>query len=288
MTRLQSWETPAAVGRWTGKEVSTWRRSRRPRSARPRLAGSDGHGHGLRRTDSSVATAPGSTSSCGGLSSHGRLGHETPSTNVSDMAHHTAAVARTTPDALIVADLPWMSYHNGSADASRNAGPCAAGAPVREAGRREKAASGHRGPSSTPNPVMGHLGLTPHSFHAMGGFKVQARSSTRPKALVDDARALADSGCFAICWKGFRMWSPSSSPTRCRSPRLDRAGSHCDGQVLVFHESSIRRPAGCQVRAGLRLCQATRRRPKAWRGRPNRSLPDDGGNLPLTSELSAS
>src|SRR5579863_8536976 len=103
------------------------------------------------------------------------LGYEdTLQVTTADMAHHTAAVARTRPRALVVADMPWLSYHVGEADAVHNAGTL-----VRAGAQAVKLEGGRKrlpvvaGVVDAGNPVMGHLGLTPQSLHAMGGFKVQ-------------------------------------------------------------------------------------------------------------------
>lgn len=177
------------------------------------------------------------------------LGHEdTLHVTVDDMAHHTAAVARTTPDALIVADLPWMSYHTGPADAVRNAATL-----VRAGAQSVKVEGGRKrlpvieAIIDAEIPVMGHLGLTPQSFHAMGGFKVQGKELDSAKALVDDALALADSGCFAIVLEGIPDVVAQLITDSVPVPTIGiGAGSHCDGQVLVFHDVlgfDDRRPA---------------------------------------------
>jgi 3-methyl-2-oxobutanoate hydroxymethyltransferase len=155
-----------------------------------------------------------------------------------DMAHHVGAVARTRPGALVVADLPWMSYHLGRDDAVRNAATlvrAGAGAVKLEGGR--KRLNVVRGIIDAEIPVMGHLGLTPQSFHALGGFKVQGRDLEAARAIVDDAIALADAGCFAIVLEcvpdAVARLVTDSVPV----PTIGiGAGRHCDGQVLVFHD----------------------------------------------------
>jgi 3-methyl-2-oxobutanoate hydroxymethyltransferase len=146
---------------------------------------------------------------------------------VDDMAHHTAAVARAKPNPMIVADLPWMSYHTGPTDAVRNAATL-----IRSGAQAVKLEGGRKrlpvieAILDAEIPVMGHLGLTPQSFHAMGGFKVQGKDVDAARALIDDARALADAGCFAIV-----LEDSIAVPTIGIG-----AGPHCDGQVLVFHD----------------------------------------------------
>jgi len=116
-----------------------------------------------------------------------------------DMAHHVGAVARTRPHALVVADLPWLSYHVSREDTVRNAAAlvrAGAAAVKLEGGRKRLDAV--RAILDAEIPVMGHLGLTPQSVHALGGFRVQGKELEAARAIVDDAIALVDAGCFAI------------------------------------------------------------------------------------------
>ncbi|MET0422210.1 MAG: 3-methyl-2-oxobutanoate hydroxymethyltransferase [Acidimicrobiia bacterium] len=157
---------------------------------------------------------------------------------IDDMRHHTAAVARTQPNALVVADLPWMSYHLGHDDTVRNAAQlvrAGAGAVKLEGGRKRVDAA--RAILDAEIPVMGHIGLTPQSVHALGGFKLQGKTLDAARMIVDDAAALAEAGCFAIVLECVpdavaRMVTDSISV-----PTIGiGAGRHCDGQVLVFHD----------------------------------------------------
>jgi 3-methyl-2-oxobutanoate hydroxymethyltransferase len=220
------------------------------------------------------------------------LGYEdTLHVTVNDMAHHTGAVARTTPDALIVADLPWMSYHTGTADAVRNAATL-----VRAGAQSVKLEGGRKRLAvieaiiDAEIPVMGHLGLTPQSFHAMGGFKVQGKELDSAKALVDDARALADSGCFAIVLEGIPDVVAQLITDSVPVPTIGiGAGAHCDGQVLVFHDVlgfDDRRPAKFVRRyASLQADAVAGLRTWAEDVRTGR-FPDDAETYHLTSELS--
>ncbi len=120
------------------------------------------------------------------------LGYDdTLQVTIDDMAHHTAAVARAKPSSLIVGDLPWLSYHVSTAETVRNAATL-----VRAGAQSVKLEGGRkRVPMieaivDAEIPVMEHLGLTPQSMHAMGGFKVQARESQAALELVADAKAL--------------------------------------------------------------------------------------------------
>ena len=167
------------------------------------------------------------------------LGYEdTLQVTVEDMAHHTAAVARAKPRALVVADLPWLSYHVSTEDTVRNAA-----ALVRAGAQAVKLEGGiRRVPAirailDAEVPVMGHLGLTPQSVHAMGGFKVQGKKPDAAKALVEDAIALADAGCFSIVLEGVPDAVARMVTDAVPVPTIGiGAGRHCDGQVLVFHD----------------------------------------------------
>lgn len=167
------------------------------------------------------------------------LGYDdTLSVTIDDMAHHTAAVARAKPSALIVGDLPWMSYHVSRGETVRNAA-----ALIRAGAQCVKLEGGaKRVPMiealvDAEIPVMGHLGLTPQSMHAMGGFKVQARESEAALQLVADAKALQHAGCFAIVLEGVPDEVAGMVTDALDVPTIGiGAGSRCDGQVLVFHD----------------------------------------------------
>ena len=155
-----------------------------------------------------------------------------------DMAHHVGAVARTRPNALVVADLPWLSYHVNHDDTVRNAATlvrAGAGAVKLEGGRKRIDAV--KAILDTEIPVMGHIGLTPQSIHALGGFKVQGKELDAAQDLTDDAIALAEAGCFAIV-----LECVPDAVARIITESVDiptigiGAGRHCDGQVLVWHD----------------------------------------------------
>lgn len=167
------------------------------------------------------------------------LGYEdTLQVTVADMAHHTAAVARARPSALVVADMPWMSYHRSIDDTVGNAAElvrAGAQAVKLEGGRRRVPAV--EAIVGAEIPVMGHIGLTPQSLHAMGGFKVQGRRVDAARALVDDARALTEAGCFAVVLEGVPDEVGRMITEAVPVPTIGiGAGPHCDGQVLVFHD----------------------------------------------------
>ena len=167
------------------------------------------------------------------------LGYEdTLQVTVDDIAHHTAAVARTKPSALVVADLPWLSYHISVEETVNNAAKL-----IRAGAHAVKLEGGRsRIPMieallSAEIPVMGHLGLTPQSINAMGGFKVQARDTKGALDLVSDAKALEHAGCFSIVLEGVPFQVASMVTSSVDIPTIGiGAGSDCDGQVLVLHD----------------------------------------------------
>jgi 3-methyl-2-oxobutanoate hydroxymethyltransferase len=155
-----------------------------------------------------------------------------------DMAHHVAAVARTRPDALVVADLPWLSYHVSREETVHNAAAlirAGAGAVKLEGGGKRIDAV--QAILDAEIPVMGHIGLTPQSIHALGGFKVQGKELDAAQALTDDAIALADAGCFAIVLECVPDAVARMITETVAVPTIGiGAGRHCDGQVLVWHD----------------------------------------------------
>ena len=167
------------------------------------------------------------------------LGYDdTLQVTIDDMAHHVAAVARAKPRSYIVGDMPWLSYHVSVEDTVRNA------ARLVQAGAQSVKLEGGR--KRVPMieaivdaevPVMGHIGLTPQSVHAMGGFKVQGKEASAAKALLDDAKALVDAGCFSIVLEGVPDAVAEMITASIEVPTIGiGAGRHCDGQVLVFHD----------------------------------------------------
>jgi 3-methyl-2-oxobutanoate hydroxymethyltransferase len=167
------------------------------------------------------------------------LGYDdTLQVTVDDMAHHIAAVARPRPRPLIVGDLPWMSYHVSGEDTVRNAArlvQAGAQAVKLEGGRKRLPMV--QAIMDAEIPVMGHIGLTPQSMHAMGGFKVQGREVSAALALVDDAKALEAAGCFSIVLEGVPDEVARMVTDAVSVPTIGiGAGPHCDGQVLVFHD----------------------------------------------------
>ena len=175
------------------------------------------------------------------------LGYDdTLQVTVDDIAYHTAAVGRglasSAPERearkpFVVADLPWMSYH-ASVDTVRNAAQL-----IRAGAQAVKLEGGRKrlpmieAIIDAEIPVMGHLGLTPQSVHAMGGFKVQGREHGAALELVADAKALAAAGCFAIVLEGVPDEVARMVTDAVDAPTIGiGAGPGTDGQVLVFHD----------------------------------------------------
>jgi 3-methyl-2-oxobutanoate hydroxymethyltransferase len=167
------------------------------------------------------------------------LGYDdTLQVTIDDMVHHTAAVARAKPSALIVGDLPWLSYHVSVEDTVRNAAALVkAGAQAVKLEGGRKRLPMIEAIVDAEIPVMGHLGLTPQSVHAMGGFKVQGKGEEAALQLVAEAKALAHAGCFAIVLEGVPDQVARMVTDAVDVPTIGiGAGPDCDGQVLVFHD----------------------------------------------------
>jgi len=156
-----------------------------------------------------------------------------------EMAHHARAVARGISRALLVVDLPFMSYQVSREDALRNAGRL-----LKEDGAEAVKLEGGREVAGTVEalvaagiPVMGHLGLTPQAFHQMGGYRVQARSAEEADRLLKDASALERAGIFALVLEGIPAEVARRVSQAVSVPTIGiGAGPFCDGQVLVTHD----------------------------------------------------
>src|SRR6202162_4717543 len=168
------------------------------------------------------------------------LGHETTlPVTVDEMLHHTRAVRKGTRRALVVADMPFGSYHAEISESVRNAVRF-----VKEAGAEAvKVEGGERRLeliarlTESEIPVMGHVGLTPQSLHAMGGFKVQGKTPDAAEQLVRDARAVEAAGAFAIVLEGIPRELAALITRELRIPTIGiGAGPDCDGQILVVHD----------------------------------------------------
>jgi len=156
-----------------------------------------------------------------------------------EMLHHVKAVARGVQRALVVADMPYLSYQTGKRDAIRNAGrflkEAGAAAVKIEGGARR--APLVRALVEAEIPVMGHIGLMPQSVHVMGGYKVQGKRIDEARALVEDAQALEAAGAFSIVLEGMPEPVGRRVTESVGVPTIGiGAGRSCDGQVLVFHD----------------------------------------------------
>jgi len=168
------------------------------------------------------------------------LGH--PSTlpvTMDDMLRHAQAVARGARRALVVADLPFLSYQVGAEDALRNAGRL-----LKEGGVQAVKLEGGGEVADTVRrlvaagiPVMGHLGLTPQSVNVLGGYRVQGRTAAAAARLLEDARALEAAGAFAVVLETIPTELAEQVTARLAIPTIGiGAGPRCDGQVQVLHD----------------------------------------------------
>lgn len=154
------------------------------------------------------------------------------------MNHHLEAVARTRPRALLVADMPFLSFHLSPEETIRNAGGfLQRGADAVKLEGGAKRVEMVRALVDCEIPVMGHLGLTPQSVNVMGGFKVQGRKVDDALRLLDDAHRLQDAGCFALVLEGIPAELAARATESLTIPTIGiGAGPDCSGQVLVFHD----------------------------------------------------
>jgi len=168
------------------------------------------------------------------------LGHETTlPVTLEDMIHHTKAVVRGTKRALVAADMPFLTYKTGSADALRNAGRL-----VQEGGAAAVKLEG--GSEVCPQvralveagiPVIGHLGLTPQSIHVFGGYKLQGRDPESARKILSDAKDLEHARAFCIVLECIPADLAAKITASLSIPTVGiGAGVHCDGQVLVLHD----------------------------------------------------
>ncbi len=168
------------------------------------------------------------------------LGYEdTVSVTMEDMIHHGAAVARGAKNALVVVDMPFMSYEVSVEEAVRNAGRLMkegrAGAVKLEGGVR--VADQIRAIVKAGIPVMGHIGLTPQSINAFGGFKVQGKNEEAARALLADAKAVEEAGAFAVVIEAVPAALAQMITDAVSIPTIGiGAGAGCDGQILVYQD----------------------------------------------------
>jgi 3-methyl-2-oxobutanoate hydroxymethyltransferase len=163
----------------------------------------------------------------------------TLSASMETMLAHAKAVSRAAKRALVVGDMPFLSYQVSPEEAVRNAGRFLAEAGCAavklEGGRRVLPAV--QAILAADIPVMGHVGLTPQSYRKLGGFKVQGRDRDRAEEIVADAKALTEAGCFAIVLECVPSPLAERITREVPAPTIGiGAGPSCDGQVLVFHD----------------------------------------------------
>ena len=168
------------------------------------------------------------------------LGYEsTLPVTMEDMLHHTRAVTRAKPSALVVGDMPFMSYQASDEQAVLNAGRFVqeGGADAIKLEGGARVAGAVRRIVEAGIPVMGHLGLTPQSVLAFGGYKVQARGEADQERLIADAKALEAAGCFSLVLEGIPARLGAVVTRELSIPTIGiGAGVQCDGQVLVTHD----------------------------------------------------
>lgn len=156
-----------------------------------------------------------------------------------EMIHHSKAVARGATHALLVGDMPFLSYQVSTEDAVRNAGrflQVAGMDAVKLEGGRERIGA-VAAIVAAGIPVMGHLGLTPQSVHALGGFRTQGKTASAARRILDDALALEQAGCFSLVLEKVPARLARVISERLEIPTIGiGAGSGCDGQVLVTHD----------------------------------------------------
>ncbi|MFQ5511816.1 MAG: 3-methyl-2-oxobutanoate hydroxymethyltransferase [Candidatus Krumholzibacteriia bacterium] len=168
------------------------------------------------------------------------LGYEnTLPVTLEEIIHHLKAVSRVRPRALLVGDLPFMSYQASVEDAVRNAGRLlkegGAEAVKLEGGRRMSAVI--KAILDADIPVMGHIGLTPQSLHRLGGYRVQGKDPESAEKLVEDAKFLEEAGCFSLVLEGMPRELAGTISASLKIPTIGiGAGSLCDGQVLVVND----------------------------------------------------
>ncbi|HMK55955.1 MAG TPA: 3-methyl-2-oxobutanoate hydroxymethyltransferase [Dissulfurispiraceae bacterium] len=156
-----------------------------------------------------------------------------------EMIYHTKMVSRAAAHAMVIADMPYLSYQVSTEEALRNAGRFlkeAGAQAVKLEGGREMA-DRVRAMTAAEIPVMAHIGLTPQALHRMGGYKVQGKTEDAANRLIEDAKILEDAGAFCLTLEAIpaelarRITAGNSIPTIGIG-----AGPHCDGQVLVIHD----------------------------------------------------
>jgi len=158
---------------------------------------------------------------------------------VEEMIYHTRAVVKGVARALVVIDMPFMSYQISNEDAKRNAGrmikESGAEAVKLEGGMKMKGVI--KAITAIDIPVMGHIGLTPQSIHQMGGHKVQGKADEQKRKIMEDALAVEEAGAFSVVMECIPTELAAEITEKLTIPTIGiGAGIHCDGQVLVIHD----------------------------------------------------
>lgn len=156
-----------------------------------------------------------------------------------EMLYHTRMVSRGVRNAMVIGDMPFMSYQAGVAEAVKNAGRF-----LKEAGAAAVKLEGGAevteqiwAMSRADIPVMAHIGLTPQAIHRMGGYKIQGKTDEAARRLIDEAHSVEDAGAFALLLEAIPMSLAKSITEAISIPTIGiGAGPHCDGQVLVLHD----------------------------------------------------
>ncbi|GBE41221.1 3-methyl-2-oxobutanoate hydroxymethyltransferase [bacterium BMS3Bbin09] len=167
-------------------------------------------------------------------------GHEnTLPVTMDEMIYHTKMVTRAVKNAMVIGDMPFMSYQTGIYDAVRNAGRFlkeAGAAAVKLEGGAESAEQ-IKAMSKSDIPVMAHIGLTPQSIHRTGGYKVQGKSDEAAKRLIEEARIVENAGAFALLMEAIPMELARTITEELTIPTIGiGAGPYCNGQILVLHD----------------------------------------------------
>jgi len=156
-----------------------------------------------------------------------------------EMIYHAKIVARAVQNAMVIGDLPFMSYQASIEEAVRNAGRFLkeAGATAVKIEGGAEIASHIKAMTRSDIPVMGHIGLTPQSIHRMGGYKVQGKTEEAAKKLIEAAHAVEDAGAFSLLIEAIPIGLARRITEELTIPTIGiGAGPHCDGQVLVLHD----------------------------------------------------
>jgi 3-methyl-2-oxobutanoate hydroxymethyltransferase len=156
-----------------------------------------------------------------------------------EMLYHTRLVSRAVKSAMVIGDMPFMSYQTSLEEAVRNGGRFLkeAGASAVKIEGGSEIAEHVRVMTRSDIPVMAHIGLTPQAIHRMGGYRVQGRDEETARRLIEDAHILEDAGAFSIVLEAIPMELAKRITEELTIPTIGiGAGPHCDGQVLVLHD----------------------------------------------------